>query len=328
MTQGAGRPETKRTEEPSETIIENYGAPSRPGTMTSGEVFGDLTTVRIVGANRYGHLWLCTCSCGRSALRQAAALRYARSQGTFSACSECNAELRAGYLEARRRDTRATLADLYLRTGSLWSKRSVERLESTVMDDLETTLGARRPNRPDLNYAHDRRAETKEEPRIVLAQRITAFYPIAALAGEDRWWACVHCERYQTMGLWCVECLEFACRDCVRAERHVHVEEVEATSLADIARRLCNDEKDAWYKLSRKKRRAVPCPTPLTKERIRQIENIALDKVGLRFRRGLGMDLDHRRKRALQAVQNEAIRLRAANRAAVSSDAANTLAVR
>lgn len=116
----------------------------------------------------------------------------------------------------------------YAQTGTLWSLSASLLLGKQVLADLEREFGELPPesiNPEDCQMAHvgdllDRRPGTRPQMNVK-QQLITFLYPIADLTGDWEW-ACVHCETRHSSGLGCIECLEFICRDCLRAEAHKH----------------------------------------------------------------------------------------------------------
>lgn len=113
-----------------------------------GQRFGDLTVIR-EDCRRDGNVvWLCECSCGGSALRTTARLRYAVKCGQVPCCRVCHEELMAGVREAGRRmwrERRARTRELYRilwdEHGTLYSGEATARLEAEIAGDLFAEFG-------------------------------------------------------------------------------------------------------------------------------------------------------------------------------------------
>lgn len=220
---------------PNEQIVDDhaYGhIPMRPPLLEVGEVYGDLTVERLVASNSRGHLWLCRCACGRSAIRTTAALRKTKRHGHMSQCAECLRELRGGTAHAARALRQDRYGALYAASGTLYSATADVRRTEATMKHLVAELG---PIRNDQDHVGQPFAWSESIKRDILcsAQRITWFYPIRS-HDKARSWRCAHCATYAFAGLGCVRCLAFVCVQCVRAEKHVHHDRREDT-LQEVA---------------------------------------------------------------------------------------------
>jgi hypothetical protein len=163
--------------------------------------------------------------------------------GHVPCCGPCSrtAGTRALVRHARAR----ALKRVFACWGSLWSPRAIFRLRRQIAEDLEEAFGPpRHPLEDDeasvlpasligvsaegirpkqvleATYGLTESGGLARPPNT--AQRITSLYPICDDTGE-RQWTCEHCGTHHSAGLGCIDCLSFVCRDCIRAERHVHM---------------------------------------------------------------------------------------------------------
>lgn len=107
------------------------------GQDIAGQRFGELTALHPVRKSAAGNRWLFACDCGGLAERPLAAVRHALKRGTNPQCARCLAEQTAGFWIARNARTRTRYAALFAKTGRLWTRTSLERLEREVAEALD-----------------------------------------------------------------------------------------------------------------------------------------------------------------------------------------------
>lgn len=202
-----------------EQIVDDsrYGErPKRVGSVSAGETFGELTTVRVVATSHLGHMWECACACGRKALRTAAVLNRSRRMGQSPCCSECLSELRRGMSIERGSVCREAWAALWASRRTLYSRRAIDRIVGDIQEALVNDIA---PVRPEMTVAPLAARADQPRQRRVPGTRITYLYPIVDTTGE-RMWQCHECRDYFDAGLGCINCIEFLCRACVRKDVH------------------------------------------------------------------------------------------------------------
>ena len=226
-----------------------------------GDVFGELTVERAIAWGKRGPTrWLLCCDCGNEAIRSGSALVAAVRAGKRPCCHDCRNEMfRSLAAESRARVDAARRA-LFEARGTLYSVRANERIAREVRDALEEEFGLAVELRGPLEALPAWQPPDDPSP---LESKLADLYPIAS---ETHAWACVDCRVTFDRGLGCVSCIEPVCARCVGAGRH-------RCNNVDGRHTLDDVGSVVPHVLEERDRR------PLSRERVRQLQNEALSKL-------------------------------------------------
>ena len=126
-----------------------------------GELFGKLTVESVAGTIGRSRLWLCRCVCGAKALRKTEQLLRSRREGQVPACRKCLIKLAGNRAERTRTRKGRLMLRNWLGTGTLWSTRDLELLQSEIRQEVGEELGGwstrmdKLPVAVDFDYADE-----------------------------------------------------------------------------------------------------------------------------------------------------------------------------
>lgn len=229
-----------------------------------GDVFGELTVERAIAFGKQGPTrWLCRCDCGNEAIRSGSALVAAVRAGRRPCCHDCRNEMFRSLATESRQRVNAARRALFAVRGTLYSVRANERIGREVRAALEEEFGpvVELEGPPEVLSGW----QPPDDPSP-LESKLADLYPIAS---ETHAWACVDCRATFERGLGCVSCIEPTCVACVRAGRH-RCNNADGCHALDVVGERVNHV--TWAQADGQHR-------PLSRERVRQMQNEALSKL-------------------------------------------------
>ena len=195
--------------------------------------------------------WLCRCSCGAIQKRTRSNIVRAYRYEQNMACYACRKETVGGWRQARRDARKELFLQWWKENGTLY----VEHVE----------------DEPAPNYLAEQTLCSMDPEgcsESVTQQRMTDLYPIKLPKG--RVLQCCHCKKSFNLLFGCVECLEAVCINCARNELHKHPENMTLRNIGVALGKRLLDERWSYLAETRE---------PISRERVRQIEQYALRKV-------------------------------------------------
>jgi len=174
-----------------------------------GDEVGELTVEALSEKDptRYGRFWYCRCQCGAPQVRSSVQLNGAIRDNTSPMCPRCLSEWRRGMSLERDAHRRSGLARHFETTRSLYGHGWDERFENGYRAALCAELGP-------MAALDEPRGDDVEPYSAPSTGGINwpGLYPMSGFV-----WKCEQCKKKRSVGWGCVDCMTWACRECVTA---------------------------------------------------------------------------------------------------------------